>query len=337
METTQRYIVHYKFNQQAPLRSHLHRRGVVELRHLQRQHAVVVALTTEELQTLRTQPSIDYIERDPRRYRLGQRCIVDSGYHIEHPDLPGTERVTGQALTGTGYWDQPGDSHGTHVAGTIAAVDNNRGMVGVHPGVGLSLHVVKVFADDGLWTYASELVAALQACQDTGANVVSMSLGGVLATRLERHAFAKAYATGILSVAAAGNAGSTACSYPACYEQVISVAAVDRAKRHAVFSQRNASVELSAPGVGVLSTVIGGDTQAYSGTSMAVPHVAGGAALLWSLHVECDNTAIRRALGYSAEDLGRPGRDTRYGFGLVQLRAADALLSANGCVHVENN
>ncbi len=357
-QSPQRYIIHYKVDQYAALSKHLHRAGSQELRHLQRQRALVAMLTEADVRTLQLQPSINSLELDHRRYRLGQLkpygtaliqaeqfspfgtprklCIIDSGYDAEHPDLPGSDRVSGQALAGTGRWDEPGDSHGTHVAGTIAALHNKIGVVGIHPGVGLSLHVVKVFADHGLWTFASELVAALEACQDAGAHVVSMSLGGAQKTTLERGAFAHAYASGALLVAAAGNDGSTACSYPACYEPVISVAAVDRSKRHAVFSQRNTRVELSAPGVGVWSTVVGGDIQPYSGTSMAVPHVSGAAALLWSLHAECDNAAIRQALTNSAEDLGDPGRDTNYGFGLVQLGAADVLLSSNGCALASN-
>ena len=105
-------------------------------------------------------------------------CIIDSGYEIEHEDLPGRSRVTGMSQTGDA-WDYPGNSHGTHVAGTIAALgNNNTGVIGVHTGENLALHIVKVFNNSGSWTSGSDLIEALDDCVANGSQIVSMSLGG---------------------------------------------------------------------------------------------------------------------------------------------------------------
>jgi serine protease len=186
-------------------------------------------------------------------------CIIDSGYYVNHEDLKDS---VGSTATGSGPGDWSIDScgHGSHVAGTIAAIaGNNAGVVGANPGV--SLHIVKVFGNDDPdsgscnWTYASALVAALKLCTDAGANVVSMSLGGGAPSNTEQTAFNNAYKSGVLSIAAAGNAGNNSTSYPAGYSSVVSVAAVDNTETVASFSQRNKDVELAAPGVAVLSSV----------------------------------------------------------------------------------
>jgi hypothetical protein len=140
------------------------------------------------------------------------------------------------------------------VGGTIAAENNSFGVVGVTPGT-VNLYIVKFFADDGNATYASNLVDALTRCRNAGANVVSMSLGGSRSVRTEKTAFANAYTAGVLSIAAAGNDGVSSYSYPASYDSVMSVAAIDSNKVVADFSQFNTQVEIAAPGVAVLSTL----------------------------------------------------------------------------------
>lgn len=244
------------------------------------QLGVVAAWLPEPaLRALERNPNVEYIEVDPRREPLAQTtpygitmvqapqvpfnddnaalckvCIIDSGYYRDHEDLQ-YANVTWDTFYETGEPWVDGCGHGSHVAGTIAALNNVTGVVGVVPGGTLPLHIVKVFGNDCSWAYASDLVAALGRCRTAGAKVVSMSLGGNFSSRTENTAFAQAYTAGILSVAAAGNDGSTRKSYPASYTSVISVAAIDSAKIVADFSQRNDAVELAAPGVGVLSTV----------------------------------------------------------------------------------
>ncbi|MEM4217681.1 MAG: S8 family serine peptidase [Candidatus Methanomethylicaceae archaeon] len=178
-------------------------------------------------------------------------CIIDSGFYTGHEDLQG---VNVSGYNGNLTWYQDGSGHGTHVAGTIVAMNNALGVVGVTPGT-VQIYVVRVFDDTGTWAYASSLIDAAYKCRDAGANIISMSLGGSRSSVTEKNGFATLYNNGILSIAAAGNDGTTSYSYPASYDSVISVAAIDANKVVADFSQKNNQVELAAPGVGVLSTV----------------------------------------------------------------------------------
>lgn len=261
-------------------------------------------------------------------------CIMDTGYTLNHVDLP-SSGITGDDKAGsnsTGNWYNDGNGHGTHVAGTIAAIGGNgQGVVGVNPSGNLGLHIVKVFKDDGNWGYGSDLVVAVEQCVAAGSNVISMSLGGGGSSTAERSAFDSAFSQGVLSIAAAGNDGNSTMSYPASYNSVVSVAAVDSAGNKANFSQFNSQVEIAAPGVGVNSTWNNGGYNAISGTSMATPHVSGVAALIWSHYPTCSNQKVRDAMNLSAEDRGSPGRDTSYGYGIVKAKAAlDRLASSCG-------
>jgi len=178
-------------------------------------------------------------------------CIIDSGFYTGHEDLQGVN-VSGYA--GNLPWNVDGSGHGTHVSGTIAAMHNALGVVGVTPGT-VNVYMVRVFGDDGNWAYSSTLIDAANKCASAGANIISMSLGGARQSVTEKRGFDTLYANGILSIAAAGNEGTSALSYPASYTSVVSVAAIDANKVVADFSQFNSAVELAAPGVGVLSTV----------------------------------------------------------------------------------
>jgi subtilisin family serine protease len=187
-------------------------------------------------------------------------CIIDTGFYDEHEDLANLDIIGGYSQTNgedTELWTRDGHGHGTHVAGTINADLNRLGVVGVSPGEA-SLYIVKIFGDDGLWVskaHASDLVDAIYRCSDAGANVISMSLSGTTASGKERMAFDELYEQGILHVAAASNDGIDVYHYPASYDSVISVAAIDSEYEVADFSQFNDQVELAAPGVGVLSTI----------------------------------------------------------------------------------
>ena len=134
----------------------------------------------------------------------------------------------------------------------------------------------------------------------------------------------------ILLVAAAGNDGNSAKSYPASYDAVMSVAAVDSNENRASYSQYNDQVEIAAPGSAVQSTYPTNTYASLSGTSMATPHVAGGAALVWSYFPNCSNNQIRSALTATAEDKGNAGRDNFYGYGLMQLADAYNYLNTSG-------
>jgi len=183
-------------------------------------------------------------------------CIVDSGIDGAHPDLQGIT-MTGQNFSGSGSWNTDENSHGTHVAGTIAGVNNAVGVVGVMPNAKIKLHIAKVFAATG---GASSLTVAkaMFNCVRAGANVVSMSLGGSRASPIEQRVATLMDKRGILVIAAAGNAGTSDISYPAGFAEVMSVGAIDENKAAADFSQFNADVEIAAPGVGTISTVPAG-------------------------------------------------------------------------------
>ena len=359
---TQRYMIQYRAGKGSSVEGRMPAERSRRLRHLRRSRLIAADLSPAEVSALAVSPDVERVEVDVKRYPLAESvpygvdliqahaaqldvsgavgrtvCVIDSGYDTSHPDLPSSASfVTGHAQPGTGAWDAPGDSHGTHVAGTIAALANDIGVVGVDRNPGLRLHIVKVFDDDGEWTYSSDLIAAVESCVAAGAHVINMSLGGGYPSGLEEQAFVDAARAtgshpGALSVAAAGNDGDTTLSYPASYPSVVSVAAVDSQKDLAGFSQRNVEVELAAPGVGVHSTVPGAGYGFFSGTSMATPHVAGAASLLWSLHPECSPTQIRYALANAAEDLGASGRDPEFGHGLVRVAESDDLLRSVGC------
>lgn len=185
-------------------------------------------------------------------------CVIDSGYDINNPDLPGNSRASGTNDSGTGNWFEAGGSHGTHVAGTIAAIgNNNQGIKGVIPD-SVNLHIIKVFSASG-WTYSSSLTSAISDCQTAGSKVVNMSLGGPSSSTTESNAMQNFENNGMLLVAAAGNDGDSSFSYPASYDAVVAVGAVDETLQHANFSQFTSQVELAGPGEAILSTVERGD------------------------------------------------------------------------------
>ena len=453
----------------------LSRQGVRVHKLLAKRNALAVELNPVMLARLKADPTVEYVERDLPRFPMMQQipygftmvqadqvsdefasnqtvCVIDSGLGLPHEDF-NAANITGSNDIGTGNWFDAGGPHGTHVAGTIAALNNDVGIVGVMPNGNLKLHIVKVFNDDG-WGYSSSLAQAVDTCAQNGATVINMSLGGAGSSVTERNAMQAAFDAGVLLIAAAGNDGDTSMSYPASYDSVVSVAAVDDTKTLADFSQRNVQVELAGPGVNVRSTYpeggaleanlalgaqsfdaipmtgsgtanlnaelascglgvttctdvegkicviqrgevafaqkvescqagggvgaiiynnvsgnfggtlgdnptttiaavsvsledgnvlmneLGNDAYLFSGasnyglmsgTSMASPHVAGVAALVWSHYPQCTNAQIRSALAATAEDLGDTGRDTSYGFGLVQAKAAVDYLAQYGC------
>jgi serine protease len=446
-------------------------------------NAFAVSLPSQAIAGLQRNPNIKLIEPDPKRYPMNQTvpfgiqmvqapkawavgatgegvlvCVIDSGLYTDHEDFQGVNVVGGSPPD----WTSDSCGHGTHVAGTIAAMNNGVGVVGASPG-DVSLYIVKVFEFNSSycgWSYSSTVVDAAYQCRDAGANIINMSLGSFRNSETEAEAYQGLFdQQGILIVAAAGNwADQPEPLYPASYDSVISVAAIDSNKNLASFSQRNNQVELSAPGVAVLSTVPSGEQsltaltmvdgvnypvealdgspvhevsstivsgarctdsgdgsfngkvvlcergdiyhsdkvlnvqagggvaviiynnvpggfvgalrdytsipsvsmsqedgqfilanklgtaatvgpyswvrapgsgyEAWSGTSMASPHVAGLAALVWSAAPELTNQELRDILAATAEDLGTPGRNDEFGWGLVQ--AFDAVAMALG-------
>ncbi len=184
-------------------------------------------------------------------------CIIDTGYYSGHEDLADVNLIDGISQVDDDF-KTDGYGHGTHVAGTISAVNNELGVVGVSPGK-VNFYIVKIFDNDGEWVanqHASNLVAAAYACQANGAKIINMSLGGSSRSGYEERAFDDLYYNlDVLSIAAAGNENSDKFHSPSAYPSVVSVAAVDANNEKALFSNFGPTIEVAAPGVSVLSTV----------------------------------------------------------------------------------
>ena len=247
-------------------------------------------------------------------------AIVDTGADISHDDLRGRIRACAASFSGRvreGVCDDR-DGHGTHTAGIAAAATGNGvGIAGV--AASSPLLICRALGPDGGGSGA-DVAACIGWAAKRGAKVISLSLGGP-DTRALRTAVAAASGAGAVIVAAAGNEGTTETSFPAGYPEVVSVAATDRAGRRAGFSNVNRDVEIAAPGVDILSTWPGNCYRSMSGTSMATPHVAGAAALLWEGIGGRDPSAVRAALRRSVREAGARGRDREYGYGVLDLSA----------------
>lgn len=233
---------------------------------------------------MKSHPSVEFIEPDYKRFLMAQNqpwgiaktqsdqltdadganmtvCIIDSGYEQANPDL-NANNATGTNNSGTGNWYESGGSHGSHVAGTIAGVNNSEGVIGIMPNTNVNLHIVKVFNEAG-WGYTGELTDAVDTCVSNGAKVINMSLGGAGSSVTEKNVLQAAADTGVLLIAASGNDGNATMSYPASYDAVMAVGALDNNNQHAEFSQYTSQVEVSAPGEAILSTVAGDGRLGY--------------------------------------------------------------------------
>ncbi|AYC28908.1 S8 family peptidase [Paenisporosarcina cavernae] len=246
-------------------------------------------------------------------------AIIDSGI-ASHEDLHIAGGVSFVDYT-TSFSDDNG--HGTHVAGIIAAQHNSIGVAGIAPNV--DLFSVKSMNQDGE-SYLSDVIAGIDWSIEHQMDIINMSFG----TQVDSFAFhtilQKAEAAGILLVGAAGNDGTgfgDTVDYPAKYEEVIAVSAVDQNSRHASFSSTGPALEIAAPGVGIASTYIGNQYARMSGTSMAAPYVAGYAALLKQAYPTKSTTELRKILTATSTDLGDIGRDILYGFGLLHASSLD--------------
>lgn len=253
-------------------------------------------------------------------------AIIDTGIDYTHPDLAnnvkgGHRFQENGAVNDDNFMDDNG--HGTHCAGIAAAEDNDIGVIGVAPGA--HLYGVKVLNSDGIG-WLSDLIAGVEWANDNGMNVISMSLCTCSDAFFLQRACDTAYSNGIVVVAASCNDNSSV-KYPAKYGSVIAVGATDNKNEKACFSNFGHEQELMAPGVGIYSTWLGGGYSTKTGTSMACPHVSGTAALVFASEIDSaydfdsdglwDSNEARKKLQDTARDLGDPGRDDYYGYGLV--------------------
>lgn len=242
--------------------------------------------------------------------------IIDTGVDPNHPDLKDNVKVTGWVLDCQNVVDDNG--HGSHVAGIIAALDNDIGVVGVAPKV--EIYSVKAFTKSGRGN-VSDVIEALQWCVDNKVKVINMSFGFKNSKALEK-AIKEVYKRNIVLVAAAGNSGgNNSVMYPAGYPEVIAVAASNSNDKVAWFSSGGPQVDVMAPGAGILSTYKNGGYKSMSGTSMACPHVAAACALILSKS-NLNPKGVKEVLIKTARDLGYS--KTKQGAGLIDVSKAIA-------------
>ena len=253
-------------------------------------------------------------------------AVVDSGSG-PHPDLA-DNLLLGRSIFGLVESQDGSDidasGHGSHVAGIIAAAANNGiGGSGVAPNA--KILPIKVLDQAGQGD-ARDVAAGVRYAADNGAKVINLSLGGATESSSLTQAIAYANDKGALVVAAAGNGGAAdKPKWPASLDLTLAVTAVDQSNSATSFDQRGDYIDIAAPGANVVSTAKG-DYVTLSGTSMAAGFVAGAAALLFAAEPRVTNAQVRDILLRTATDIGDPGRDLTFGFGLINMVAALAEL-----------
>jgi len=288
-------------------------------------------------------------------------AVLDTGVLTAHPDLHDNLVDGYDFIEGNAGANDPGDKgiggqrssfHGTHVAGTIAAGTNGVGGTGVAPGV--KIMPVRVLGEDG--GTSSQIIAGLcfaaqlnaennPRCSNVltvdAADIINLSLGGPDSSDIEQAVYNAVVAKGIIVIAAAGNESTSAPSYPAAYDNVISVSATNRNTELASYSNFGDRIDVAAPGgdfasdEGILSSwgddlnVAPNDEPEFiygslQGTSMASPHVAGVAALMKSVNSDLTHELFRAHLiaGDLTQDIGIAGRDNKFGHGLIDAHKA---------------
>jgi subtilisin len=246
-------------------------------------------------------------------------AVIDTGIDFTHPDLAAIYKGGVNFVTPA---NPPMDdnSHGTHCAGTLAAILDGQGIFGMAPGV--DLYAVKVLSASGSGSW-SAIISAYDWCVQNGIKLTSNSYGGSAGSVAVETALNAAVDAGVLMIFSAGNSGAgtggTTVGFPARYAKAIAVSATDENDVIASFSSRGPEVAVAAPGVGVESCVLNGLYGLKSGTSMACPHVAGACALALSKGFTV--AQVRQRLTTMLPDKGVPGRDPLYGWGLLDAYA----------------
>lgn len=265
-------------------------------------------------------------------------AILDTGYDYTHPDLS-SSYMGGKDFVNGDNDPMDDNGHGTHVAGIITADGVNPSAKGAAPSVGIISGKVLDSYGSG---YFSDVVAGIYwavdgldgiagTADDFNVDAINLSLGtgapylyrgfcdSVMPTMT--NAIKYANSKGVNVVVAAGNT-SWGVSLPGCISYAVTVGAVDDVDRIASFSGRGSAVDLTAPGVTILSSVPGGGYESWNGTSMATPAVSAVIALIKAAHPTYTPIQVQNALFTTAKDLGRFGKDTSYGWGRVDAAAA---------------
>ncbi len=260
-------------------------------------------------------------------------AIIDTGIDTDHIEFAG--RIS--PLSFNAFTDEVGieyvedlNGHGTNVAGVIGAIkNNNEGIAGiVQNSMLLVIKANKIDDPDTLDVDESELFTdasiakAIRYAAEQGADIINLSLGGSGYNTIVQNAIDDAHYSGAIVVAASGNEGSDELIYPASYNHVISVGAVDSSMNIAEYSNYNEKVDISAPGTLIVTTDIDGKYFLVSGTSLAVPQVTAVIALFQAyLPGFTDEQTIDR-IYQTATDRGIVGKDNYYGYGVINAYQA---------------
>jgi subtilisin family serine protease len=249
--------------------------------------------------------------------------VVDSGVDPTHPEFagrPDTTFINGQTVSGREEY------HGTIVASLAAAPANGQGIVGVYPQAALDAYDA---SPDARGITFNTAIAGVLAAAAHCPGVINLSFGGALQDPQLHDAILTAYRNGCFVVAAAGNDGESGsqASYPAAWPHVFTVGATDQNDQIASFSTVGPDIDVVAPGAAMIAAVpLSRDPSGYAsnlaGTSFSAPVVAAAAAWVWTVRPTLTVTQLGEVLRHSARDLGTPGYDTTYGWGLLNIQAA---------------
>ncbi|UFJ43096.1 S8 family peptidase [Brevibacillus humidisoli] len=241
-------------------------------------------------------------------------AVIDTGVDLRHPEFRG-KLVDGYNVIADNNQPQDDNGHGTHVAGIISARTNNgNGIAGMS--WNSKIMPVKAIGANGSGT-AFDIAQGIQWATDHGADVINLSVGNYTPSAALRDACRYAYEHNVVLVAATGNDATSQPGYPAAYPEVLGVSAIDHRTQLARFSNYGDYVDVVAPGVDIASTYIYNDYAALSGTSMACPHAAALAALVRSVQPAMKSADVMKLIRDSSVDLGSPGRDNWYGYGMI--------------------
>lgn len=261
-------------------------------------------------------------------------AVVDNAIQTNHVDLS-LNMIAGKDMSSAGDTDpnppNASFSHGTHVAGIVGAVNNNG--IGIASAANNKVKIMPIKTTPDL-ANPNDIYFGFEGVDwavENGAKIVSLSWGEPGFSQLEQDVINKAYALGVLVVAAAGNGNNNEPSYPAAYQHVISVASLDDTDKKSSFSSYGNTVDISAPGKGILSTIPFDSYASYNGTSMATPLVSSCLAYIWSCFPSLSIDQIEQVLKSTSDDISgvNPNYIQKLGAGRVNLLNAVSCLSEN--------
>lgn len=257
----------------------------------------------------------DFLTVNPkRRVRV---AVIDTGIQADHPDL--RDNIKGGInITGNPVDISDPNGHGTHVAGIIGALNNEIGIVGVMPKV--DLYAVKVFNSKGEGSL-TDIIRGLQWCINNRIKLINMSFGSPIDNPTFKEVFKKAYQSGLIMVAAAGNDSiEHKMQYPAIYPETIAITSLNERNSISNFSSFGQGVDFIAPGDQILSTWNNGGYKLQSGTSMAAPHVTGAIAQILNKWGDLTPDQVKQHLKLTAQQLSL--RPEYQGAGLIDVAKA---------------